>query len=183
MACGPSGAYTWYSQLPASEISPPAGDYILGVGDAIEISVYDQQNLSLQTKIRQDGKLAMPFVGEVVAAGKPPAQLARELEQRLKEFIVSPRVTLNVADSVPISVSVMGEVSTRGTVTAKPPLTLLQALAQSGGLSDYANDDAIFVLRKTPSFRRIRFRYDDLVQNVGGAATFALRTGDVVVVE
>jgi polysaccharide biosynthesis/export protein len=182
-ACGPSGSYTWFSQLPSGEWAPPAGDYILGAGDAIDVRVYDQENLSLQAKIREDGKLSMPFVGEIVAAGKPPAALARELEQHLKAFIVAPRVTLNVVDSVPISVSVMGEVATRGTVTARPPLTLLQALAQSGGLSDYADDEAIFVIRRTPSFRRIRFRYDDLVQNVGGAATFALRTGDVVVVE
>jgi polysaccharide export outer membrane protein len=181
--CASAGAFTWFSELPVNEWASPPGDYVLGVGDSIDIKVYDQENLSMQGKVREDGRIAMPFVGETVAAGKQPSLLAREIEQRLKEFIVSPRVTVNVTDSVPITVSVLGEVASRGALSLKPQATLLQALAQSGGLTEFADEDSIYLLRKTPTFRRIRFKYQDLVRNSGGAAMFLLRSGDVIVVE
>jgi polysaccharide export outer membrane protein len=157
--------------------------YVIGVGDGLDIRVFDQESISLQGHVRSDGRIAVPFAGEVLAAGKTPAEFARGLEDRLKAFILTPRVTVNVTESMPISVSVMGEVSQRGTLTLKPPATLLQALAQAGGLNEYADKDAIFVLRKTPSFKRIRFTYAALLRNSGGAATYPMRSGDVVVVE
>jgi polysaccharide biosynthesis/export protein len=181
--CSGPGGYVWYSQLPASEWAPPADQYVLGVGDSIDIRVYDQPQLSVQGRIRQDGRLSVPLVGEIVAAGKAPAALALELETRIKQFIVSPRVSVNVTESTPITISVLGEVGSRGSLTLTPPATLIQALAQSGGLTEFADDEAIYVLRKTPTFRRIRFKYEALTRNEGGAAAFPLRSGDVIVVE
>jgi polysaccharide export outer membrane protein len=123
------------------------------------------------------------LVGEVRAAGQTPYGLAREIEQRLKVFIVSPRVTVNVETSQPISVSTLGEISTKGTLSLEPPARLVQALSQAGGLAEYADHDRIFVLRQFPKFQRIRFTYDAILNNTGGAASFPLRTGDVIVVE
>lgn len=183
LACGSAGAFTWFGDLPASEWSSKPGEYVIGVGDTLSIRVFDQENLSTRGKIRSDGRLALPFAGEIVAANKHPAALAREIEGRLKEFIVSPRVTVNVEDSVPLTVSVLGEVGSRGTISLSPPATLVQAIAQAGGPTEFADRDAIFVLRAKPTFRRIRFTYEALVKNQGGAATFPLRTGDVIVVQ
>jgi polysaccharide export outer membrane protein len=160
----------------------PAGEYTLGSGDLIDIRVYDQPNLAFRGKVRGDGRIAMAFVGEVVAAGKTPFGFGRELEQRLKEFIISPRVTVNVEEAVPVTVSVLGEVSTKGTLSLPRPATLAQVIAQAGGLTEFADEDGIYVLRKGPA-RRIRFTYDAIIHDLGGAATFPLRTGDVVVVE
>ena len=181
--CGGPGTFVWYSEVPGAEWAPPANQYVLGAGDSIDVRVYQQSDLSVQSKVRQDGRVSVPLVGEVVASGKTPDALARELEQRMKEFVVSPRVTVNVQESVPITVSVLGEVGSRGSLTLAPPATLIQALAQAGGLTEFADDDSIFLLRKTPTFRRIRFSYEALTRNVGGAATFPLRSGDVIVVE
>ena len=77
----------------------------------------------------------------------------------------------------------LGEVGSKGNLSIEPPVTLVQALAQAGGLSEFADDSAIFVLRRSPEFRRIRFKYEDLLANKGGSGGFQLRAGDVVVVE
>jgi len=156
---------------------------VIGVGDVITVSVYDQANLTTKGKIRSDGRIAVPFAGEVAMAGRRPSEVARELEGKLKEFIVSPRVTINIDDSRPTTVTFVGEVSKQGTVQLDQSTGLLQALAQAGGPSQYANKSRIFVLRQFPQFRRIRFTYTALIHNEAGAATFPLRNGDVIVVE
>jgi polysaccharide biosynthesis/export protein len=182
-ACASTGPFTWYTALPRTEWGEMSGEYVIAVGDSIRIQVYQQDALNVTAKIRSDGRIGMPFIREIVAVGKHPSQLAAELENRLKEFIVSPRVTVNIESSQPTVVTVLGEAGHVGLLTLERPAGLLQALAQSGGLTDFADKDKIFVLRRLPQFRRIRFTYDDLLQNKDDAANFALQTGDVVVVE
>ncbi len=183
IGCGGAGAFTWYRDLPKAEWGEASNEYVIGVGDTLHVQVYEQEGLTTLAKIRSDGRIALPFVGEIVAVGKHPSALARELEARLKEFIVSPRVTVNVDVSQPVVVSVLGEVHKVGSLSLDSSAGLLRALAEAGGLTDYADKSSIYVLRKTPEFRRIRFTYDALVHNEGSAATFSLRTGDVIVVE
>lgn len=183
-ACGASGPFVWYHDLPRTEWDSSPGEYVIGVGDGLTVTVYAQEAMSTHGKIRSDGRIAVPLIGEVVAAGKHPSALAREIEGRVGQFIQQPHVTVNVDDVQPVVVSFLGEVSKVGSLTLeRSSVTLLQGLAQAGGPTDFANRSRIFVLRKTPEFRRIRFTYDDLVENRGGAALFPLRTGDVVVVE
>jgi polysaccharide export outer membrane protein len=182
-ACSSAGSFVWYQELPRSDWGSQGGEYLIGVGDTITIRVYDQENLTTKGKIRSDGRMAVPFAGEVAMAGRRPSELARELEAKLKEFIVSPRVTVNVDESRPLSIGVVGEVGHPGTLPLEPGVGLLQAIAQAGGPGQYANKSRIFVLRQFPQFRRIRFTYDALIHNEGGAATFPLRNGDVIVVE
>lgn len=181
--CAGAGQYVWFHEMPQPDRGANAGDYVLGVGDTINIRVYDQDGVSSDVKIRSDGKIALPFAGELVAAGKRPLELSREIEARLKQFIVSPRVTVNVSTAQPITVTVVGEVARIGTVTLEPPARLVEALAQSGGPGEFADKSKIFVLRQFPSYRRIRFTWDAILRNDNGAATFPLRTGDVVVIE
>lgn len=182
LGCSSTGPYVWYNALPRSEWEQPR-EYVIGVGDSLNISVYEQPNLSGRAKIRSDGKIALPFIGEVMVAGKAPSAVARELEARFKAIIVTPRVTVNVEESAPVTVSVLGEIGHRGTLTLQPPAELLQALAQAGGLSEFADESRIFVIRRFPEFRRIRFTYEAITRNEYGAATFPLRTGDVLIVE
>lgn len=183
LGCTSAGQYVWFSELPKSEQGPPSSDYVIGVGDTVNVRVYEQEGLSGELMIRSDGKIGLPLAGEVVAAGKRPFDLAREIEQRLKEFIVSPRVVVNVVKALPVNVTVVGEVGTVGILTMDPPARLVDALAKSGGLSEYADGNRIFVLRHFPSFRRIRFKWDDILKNEGGSGTFPLRSGDVIVVD
>lgn len=169
--------------MPASERGGQAGDYIIGVGDGINIRVYEQEGLSADLKVRRDGKVALPLIGEIVVAGKRPLELSRELEGRWKEFVVSPRVTINVTASQPVSVTIVGEVGRVGTITLEPPARLVEALAQSGGPGEYADKSRIFVLRQFPSYKRIRFTWDAVLRNEQGEAAFAMQTGDVIVIE
>jgi polysaccharide export outer membrane protein len=182
-SCSGAGQYVWYSELPKSDWGTDAGEYVIGVGDSINIRVYEQEPLSGTSKIRRDGRIALPLAGEMMVAGKHPSQLAREIEVRLKEFIVTPRVTVNVETSQPITVSALGEIAHVGTITLDPPARLIDALALSGGPNDYANKSRVFVLRQFPAFQRIRFDYEAILRNEGGSANFPLRTGDSIVLE
>lgn len=182
VGCSGPGMFVWYHAVPRTEWVG-VNDYVIAVGDTVNIRVYDQETLSTRGKVRADGRMALPFVGEITVAGKQPRVLAAEIESRLKEFILTPKVIVNVDESRPMSVTFLGEVARAGVLTLEPATTLLQGLAQAGGPSEFADDSRIFVLRQVPVFRRIRFTYDALIHNAGGAATFTLMTGDVVVVE
>lgn len=181
--CASAGSFVWYSDAPATEWGSDSGEYVIGIGDSINIRVYEQENLSGTAKIRRDGRIALPLAGELLVAGKHPSQLAREIEGRLKEFVVTPRVTVNVETSQPVTVAAVGEIAHVGTLTLEPPARLIEALAQAGGPNDYADKSRIFVLRQFPAFQRIRFTYDAILHNEKNAATFPLRTGDVIVIE
>jgi polysaccharide export outer membrane protein len=183
VACGSTGPFVWYSALPRSQWNPPSTEYSFGVGDALTIRVYEQDGLNTSVKVRSDGRISMTLVGEVEALGKHPYGLARELEARLKQFIVSPRVTVTVDQSQPITVTVLGEAVRPGSFTLERPSRLLQALAQAGGVNEYADKSKIFLLRQVPTFTRIRFSYDAILNNQDGAAGFPLVTGDVIVIE
>ncbi len=182
-SCASAGQYVWYSDLPKSEWGTDAGEYVIGVGDTISVRVYEQEPVSGSLKIRRDGRIALPLAGELVAAGKHPSQLASEIEVRLKQYIVTPRVTVNVEVSQPITVSALGEITHVGTITLDPPARLIDAMALSGGPNDYASKSRVFVLRQFPQFQRIRFDYDAILRNEGRSADFPLRTGDSIVVE
>ena len=183
VGCAGAGNYTWYRDVPNADWKTDATEYVIGVGDTINIRVYEQEGLSASVKIRRDGRIALPLAGELLVAGKHPSQLAREIEGHLKEFIVTPRVTVNVETSQPVTVTAIGEIGHIGTLTLEPPGRLIEALAQAGGPNEFADKSRIFVLRQFPTFQRIRFTYDAVVHNEGGAAGFPLRTGDVIVIE
>jgi polysaccharide biosynthesis/export protein len=181
--CAGPGVFVWYSDLPKPEWGVPSSEYTIGSGDTISIKVYEQEGLSMNGKVRSDGRMALPLVGEVVASGKRPIAFAKELEIKFKEFIVSPRVTVNVENSLPVTVTMMGEVAKAGELKLEAPASLLQAVGQAGGPSEYADRSRIFVLRRFPEYKRIRFTWDSLVHNDKGAALFALRSGDIVYIE
>jgi polysaccharide export outer membrane protein len=183
VACSSAGQYIWYSELPRSEWGAPGGAYVIGVGDVLNVNVYGQEQLTTRARVRSDGRISMTLLGEVTAAGKQPAALAAEFQKLLAQFVVSPRVTVNVEEARPISVTILGEVGSRGTLTLESPGALLQAMAQAGGLTEFADQSKVFVVRQQPTFRRIRFTYEDIVNNRNGAASFPLKTGDVIMVE
>ena len=179
-ACGSTGPFVWASQLRPEEVG--SGDYAIAVGDVVSIRVFGQEAMSTKAKVRSDGKIAMPFIGDVLVVGKAPAALAREMEAGLKAFINAPNVTVSVDEFQPTTVAVLGEVTKAGSVSVDRNAGVLQALAAAGGLTETASKDDIYVLRESPVPRRIRFTYDLLTKNPP-ASKFRLRPGDVVIVE
>jgi polysaccharide export outer membrane protein len=177
--CGSSGSYLWVDDLPKSS---SVEVYRIAVGDTLNVRVYNQENLSTHSKVRSDGRIAVPLVGDVEVRAKTPAVVAREIEGRLKQYVVSPAVTVTVEESQPTTVAVLGEVAHPGVYTVDPSSGVLQALAAAGGFTDFASRESIYVVRKLPP-QRIRFSWTALLDGDKQADAFRLHKGDVVVVE
>ena len=180
-ACGSSAPYVWVESLPA-QASAQADDLVIKDTDTVNVRVFNQEPLSTREHVRSDGKISIPVVGEIVARGKKPSLLAKEIEEKLKTVVVAPSVVVVIEQTAQFPVSVIGEVKNAGTFPMDPGATVLNALATAGGLSDYASSDRVFVVRKGKS-PRIRFRYEDLRGGEEKAVNFSLQPGDVVVVE
>jgi polysaccharide biosynthesis/export protein len=201
LACAPlpgcgSGRYVWIDEVrePHAE-----GEYAIAPGDLVRVQVFNQESMSTRARVRSDGKIAVPLLGDVQAAGKTSAALSSELSGRFKEYVNAPIVTTTVEETQPTSVSVLGEVTHPGIYTLDPSSGVLQALAAAGGFTEYASRDSIYVVRRGPVGLdgaaspspdtaaapppRVRFTFSSLVQGEGRAASFRLHAGDVVVVE
>jgi len=185
-ACKHTGDFVWVDDLPQTS-QPAEKEYVIQPGDTLSVRVWNQDGMSAKPRVRQDGKISLPFLNDVEAAGITPNVLARRLQARLKDFIVNPVVTISLEEPKPIQVSVLGEVAHPGILQLEPGAGVIQALATAGGLNDFASRDSIFVIRQTTPDAgaplRIRFTYEALVQVRGRAAAFRLQSGDVVVVE
>jgi len=180
--CATSGAYTWIGDY--HEPAPPENSgYTIQPGDLLQVRVFNQPDMSARARVREDGKISIPFLNDVVAAGFTPNQLAEQLQKQLKDYINAPVVTVSLEEERPFAVAVMGEVSKPGVYAVPHNAGVLQALAAAGGFTQYAARDKVFVVRDRPERARIRFNYDDLSLANGKAATFRLRPGDSVVVE
>lgn len=178
----PGGAF-----LPVNEYTMSTNaEYVISTGDVLQVRVFQQENVSSRVRVRADGKVSLPFVNDWVAAGKTPSVLALELQSRLKDFINNPVVTVSLEESRPLSVSVVGEVIRPSLVTLEPGAGVLQAIAAAGGLTDFAQREGIFVLRKPgPDVapQRIRFTWEALTRGETKAARFVLVPQDVIVAE
>jgi polysaccharide export outer membrane protein len=182
VGCAGSGEYVWFSQLP-TETATASNEYIIGVGDVVSIRVLGHEEMTLKQRVRSDGRLALLLIGDIEAKGKRPSALKNELEGRLKDYIVSPSVVVNVDETQPLTVLLLGEVQKTGAVPLDPDRSLAHAIAMGGGLSDFASRSSIFVVRNEPKRMRIRFTYESISRNIGGAGDFVLHRGDVVEVE
>jgi polysaccharide export outer membrane protein len=180
--CSGSGQYVWFSSLPPGAASG-SEDYLINVGDTVDVRVLSHEDVSVKAKVRVDGRIAVPLIGEVEARGKRPSALRAELEGRLKDFIVSPSITVNVLEVQLMTILLLGEVKTPGAFQVERNVPLAHALALGGGLTDYASRDSIFVVRQQPNPVRLRFTYQGVMRNEGRAGEFPLHPGDQIEVE
>jgi polysaccharide export outer membrane protein len=180
--CVSSGEYVWFQQLPP-DTSLMGREYLIGVGDAVSIKVLGHEEMTLKQVVRSDGRLALLLIGEVEARGKRPSALKAELEGRLKDYIVSPNVAVNIDEGPPMTVLLMGELTRPGAYPLEQDPSLAHALALGGGLTDYASRSGVFVVRRASTPMRIRFTYESVYRNIGGAGEFPLQRGDIVEVE
>ena len=179
----PTGRFVWVDQIPSA---PIAGDaYVIGPGDLLNIQVWNQERISSRARVRVDGRVSLPLIGDVVVVGRTIEQTARGIEARLEEtkIVVGPRVAVLLEESRPLSIGVLGTVARPGMYNLDPGAGVAEALASAGGLTEFARRDHIFVVRRLPLPLRIRFTFEDITQARGRAATFRLQAGDVVVVE
>jgi polysaccharide export outer membrane protein len=183
-ACSGPGQYVWVNELPAEYLArSPDQSYVIRDGDTLNIRVFNQEALSTKAKVRSDGRMAMPALGDIDVRGKHPAALKAELEARLKDYVNAPSVTVTVEEFQPITVSVLGEVAKAGSYPMDPRATIGQVLASAGGLTEFASRDSIFVVRAGPPAVRVRFTYEDVSRGAPTSVAFVLHDGDLVVVE
>lgn len=176
--CASTGPYVWASTLPPQ----PATDNVVAIQgtDIINVRVFREDTFSTREHVRPDGKISVPIVGEVMARGRRPDEVAKEIETRLKTMLKEPNVTLVLEQPAQMPISVTGEVRQSGTFQMEPGTNVLHAIASAGGLNDYADGDKIFLVRKSLA-QRVRFKYSDLRSGV--TTNITLQPGDLVVVE
>jgi len=176
---GPS--YIWAKDVPKERALPPAEDERIRVGDGLVVTVSGQAQLSGTFPVGADGAITLPDIGAVKVAGLPPAEAGRTLTTRIATIIQTPRVSVMVAQRR-VQVAILGEVQTPGKYQLAAGDGIVEAVASAGGLGEFANGNAIYLVRADEPVR-IRFRMKDLLQGGASARSFTLRDGDLIVVE
>jgi polysaccharide export outer membrane protein len=181
--CKPQHPFVWASDVAASDV--PVTEEKLRSGDRIAVTVTRMEELRAgQTfVVAADGTITLPLVGPLQVGGMTAKAAALSLNTRLNGIVVNPDARITVVTPRLPWISVVGEVNQPGRFQVDHGEGVMAALAQAGGLTEFADEDEIYVVRKYPSLTRIRFKYSDLVGGVGKSVEFSLRDGDVVVVE
>ncbi len=158
-------------------------DYVIGAQDSLHINVWKEPDVSGAVVVRNDGKISLPLLNDVEAAGKTPAQLATFLTDKLKAYVTDPRVTVTVTAINSKRVFLMGEVGHMGAITMLPNMTVLQALATGGGFTKYAKIKRIYILRNDNGQQvKIPFNYKAVISGQAPEQNIVLQPGDTIVV-
>lgn len=157
-------------------------EYTIGADDVLRISVWKEPDLTETLPVRPDGKISMPLLNDVQAAGMTPLQLKDSITEKLKKYISDPRVTVVVTAMNSRRIFVTGEVTHSGPMALLPHMTVLQALAQAG-FTQFANLKSIYLLR-TENGRQVKlpFNYKEVVKGNHPEQNIPLKPGDTVVV-
>ena len=156
--------------------------YVIGASDMLAVTVWKEATLSGSLLVRPDGKISMPLLGDVQAVGMTPLQLADEISNGLKKFIQDPMVSVVLTQVNSKKVFLIGEVGKTGPVEMTSGMTLLQAIASAGGLSNYANAKKMYILRDDAGkSQRIALHYKEALKG-NSAFNLVLKAGDTIVV-
>lgn len=184
---GCAGMATDASYAPVPDAAAGTGasaEYVIGVPDLLQVTVWQQPDLSGPLLVRRDGRISVPLLGDVTAAGLTPRQLARELEAGLGRFVTEPRVDVAVTEMRSQVVSVIGGGVVRsGVIELRHDMRIIDALAEMGGLTEFARKRDIRVLRKTDAGEvTYRFDYQAFIDGEAPQSNFPLEPGDTIVV-
>jgi polysaccharide biosynthesis/export protein len=157
-------------------------DYVIGPEDVLHIAVWKEADLTATLPVRPDGKISLPLLDDVQAAGLTPTQLGESITEKLKKFVADPRVTVVVTAINSKRIYLVGEVSHNGAVPMLPHMTVLQALS-TAGLSQFANTKRIYVLRtQNGKQEKLPVNYRKLVKGEAMEQNYQLQPGDTIVV-
>ena len=157
--------------------------YIIQPGDVLEIFVWKEADLTRKVLVRPDGCISFPLVQDLQASGSNPTELKNRIEERLKEFLAAPNVTVIVDSINSYQVYVVGKVQKPGSITSEKPITVLQALSIAGGFQDYAKESAMTIIRRNEKETLVfDFDYKEVTNGRKTNQNIQLLSGDVVVV-
>ena len=172
------------ADVAATDDRSPSRDYRIGVEDVLRIVVWDEPQLSLAVNVRPDGKITVPLVNDVLVDGKTPMQIRQVLTERLAEFVNEPSVTVIVERINSFKVYFIGEFGRNGVVTFTRPTRVMQGIASSGGLSEFAKKDRVWLIREADGEeRRFRIDYRKLLSGDRQQENLFLQPGDTLMAE
>jgi polysaccharide biosynthesis/export protein len=158
-------------------------NYIIGPQDVLDISVWKEAELTRTVPVRPDGKISMPLLNDVPAAGLTPNQLAAQITASLKRFVTDPQVTVIVAQINSQRVYILGEVTRTGAYPLLPDMTMLQALSSAGGFTQFANRKKIYMFRiENGKQVKYPFDYKAVIDGKRPDENVVLKAGDTIVV-
>jgi polysaccharide export outer membrane protein len=189
-----AGLPTW-AQAPATPAAPPVApsaagavtdpDYLIGPGDLLQVFVWRNPELSVSVPVRPDGKISTPLVEDMVASGKTPSKLARDMEGVLAEFVRTPQVNVIVTQALSSfsAVKVVGQVQRPQVVPYRKGLRVLDVVLASGGLTDFAAPNRAKIVRTVDSKQtEIRVKLGKLMNGGELQQNVELEPGDVLIV-
>ncbi|HXR17404.1 MAG TPA: polysaccharide biosynthesis/export family protein [Terriglobales bacterium] len=164
---------------------PAAQDpnYVIGAQDVLDISVWKEAELTRTVPVRPDGKISLPLLNDVQAAGLTPTQLAEHLTNDLKKFVTDPQVTVIVSQINSQRIYILGEVNRAGAYPLLPQMTILQGLSSAGGFTQFANLKKIYMFRMENGKQvKYPFNYKDVIDGKRSDENVTLKAGDTIVV-
>jgi len=165
------------------EVGADSSQYVIGAEDVLYIHVWNEQALSRTVPVRMDGKISLPLVDEVQAAGLTPLQLKQSLIDRLKKFITNPNVSVTVMEANSFKVYVSGMVKTPGVYRLRHETTILQIIPMAGGFTEWADRKNILIIRKEgKEEKRIKVNYSKIVKGEESPMKYILKAGDTIIV-
>lgn len=166
-----------------SKVFIPEG-YSIGIGDALDINVWKEAELSKGVIVRPDGMITLPLVGEIKALGLTPNQLQDQLTASLSKVLSDPQVTVIVVGVSSLSYNIMGSVAKPGYYPLNHPITILDALALSGGFTSFAKQKKIYILRTDADGKqhKIFFNYKQVIKGQNMAQNILLQPRDTLVI-
>lgn len=168
-------------QAPKAATTDP--NYVIGPEDELSVNVWREADISRTVPVRPDGKISLPLVNDVQAAGLTPMQLGMEVTTRLKKFIAEPQVTIIVLRINSQRIFLIGEVNHPGAFPLLPNMTVLEAITTAGGLSPFAKQSKIHVMRKEDGKQiTLPFNFKEALKGIHPEQNIVLKAGDTVVV-
>ena len=173
------------AETTAPSTAAASTDYRLAAGDKLRIEVYKDDHLSQSLQIRPDGKITLPLLGDLPAAGRTSMELRDSIGTALKDYIANPVVTVIVVETTPQVVYVTGEVTKPGAqVLVNGRMSIVQAIAMAGGFTDFAKRKDVIVMRKTArGMETLHFNYKEALDDSNHHEPLQLMPGDTVVVK
>ena len=172
--------------LPPPDPVPMARDtYVIGVGDTLRITVWRNAELSLaQVPVRADGMISIPLLDDLQAEGLQPMELKEVITRELSEYVTAPDVTVTLLASDSRNISIMGEVRRNARVPLRRDMRVLEAVAQAGGFTNFADKSDIRIVRQQPDGTEVEYRFDYKAYIKGNAAgtNIVLQAGDMIIV-
>jgi len=166
----------------AADAAATQSSYVIGADDTLHVDVWKEPDLTATLPVRPDGKISLPLLNDVQAAGLTPMQLAGVLTEKLKKYLADPRVTVVVTQMNSQRIFATGEVLHTGPMTLLPNMNILQALS-AAGFTQFANTKGIYILRaENGKLTKIPVNYRQLLKGEGISQAILLRPGDTIVV-